>query len=483
MDFPIFHLDFLGNRLLIAIDAILHVLINQSFAVGGLPLVALLEWTGMRSGDRRWDDLAYHILKVFFIITTTVGALTGVGVWFAASLVNPASIASLIRVFFWGWFTEWLVFVTEVSLILVYFLTWPKSNATPETKRKHLKFGTFLAVFSWITMAIIVAILGFMMDPGNWLTHHSLLIGFLNPIYGPQLVFRTTVAMVMGGLVVGALTYAYTKRDLPFRQQALKSVSTWTGLWIIPVCIAGYWYYNAVPKTMIGNLPVALGTQAFANWYAGFKVMLMVGPLLAAAVLAGNYFKPGRVPVAVYLVPVVLMFALLGQFERVREFIRKPYVIGNYMYANGIRVEDYPLLQRDGILKYATYTRVRTITPENQLQAGREVFILACTRCHTVAGVNSVRAKLQGMYGDNSWNADAIAAYVDNIHGARNYMPPFPGNQLELKALGVWLASLQAHRDTLEGVQTIGIPEPDAEARGNDASATQLSTTHSSGAQ
>ena len=35
MDFPIFHLDFIGNRLLVAIIAILHTLINHPMAVGG----------------------------------------------------------------------------------------------------------------------------------------------------------------------------------------------------------------------------------------------------------------------------------------------------------------------------------------------------------------------------------------------------------------------------------------------------------------
>lgn len=47
-----------------------------------------------------WDRLAFKIMKVAFIITTTVGVMTGVGIWFSASLVNPASIGSLIRVFF-----------------------------------------------------------------------------------------------------------------------------------------------------------------------------------------------------------------------------------------------------------------------------------------------------------------------------------------------------------------------------------------------
>jgi hypothetical protein len=37
MDFPIFHLDFMGDRLLIAIIAVLHVLINHGLAVGFIP--------------------------------------------------------------------------------------------------------------------------------------------------------------------------------------------------------------------------------------------------------------------------------------------------------------------------------------------------------------------------------------------------------------------------------------------------------------
>ena len=39
MDFPIFHLDFMGNRMLIAVIAILHVIINHALAVGFVPLV------------------------------------------------------------------------------------------------------------------------------------------------------------------------------------------------------------------------------------------------------------------------------------------------------------------------------------------------------------------------------------------------------------------------------------------------------------
>jgi hypothetical protein len=203
MDFPVFHFDWLNDRFLIAVIAIIHVLINHGLAVGFVPFVTWLEQKGVaQSGpdqitDPAWDNMAYKLMWVAFIITTTIGAMTGVGIWFSAALVSPASIGSLIRVFYWAWFIEWLVFVTEVVLILIYFLTWKNSNKSIHAKVKHIRLGWFLSIFSWITMAIIVAILGFMMDPGNWNANHSLLNGFLNPIYLPQLAFRTPTAMVL----------------------------------------------------------------------------------------------------------------------------------------------------------------------------------------------------------------------------------------------------------------------------------------------
>ena len=224
MDIPVFHLDLLNNRSLIAIIASLHVIVNHALAVGGIPLVAYLEWRGIRDPEVDWDTLAYRILKTFFLITTTVGAMTGVGIWLSASLINPYAIGSLIRVFFWTWFVEWLVFVTEVALILAYFLTWKKWIGPK--KAAHAKLGRVLAVASWVTMALIVSILSFMMDPGAWRSDRTLFSGMLNPLYLPQLAFRTPLAMVMAGaaanLVVLAIT---TKGDSSMKRRQCGSIA------------------------------------------------------------------------------------------------------------------------------------------------------------------------------------------------------------------------------------------------------------------
>ncbi|WP_395828761.1 c-type cytochrome [Elstera sp.] len=467
MDFPIFHLDLLGNRGLIAIIAVMHVLINHGLAVGMMPLVAAMEWYGNKKQDPRWDKLAYKILFICFLITTTLGALTGVGIWLSVSLVNPYSIGSLIRVFFWAWFVEWLVFITEVCLILAYTLTWKKWSARgPDWKRKHIRLGFALAFFSWVTMAIIVAILGFMMDPGNWLTDHSFWTAIFNPLYIPQLAFRTPLAAAMAGIIALFLTLFFTRRGDVFRHDALRSIALWTAAFAPFVLVAGWWYYTAVPAAMKDNLGVSLATLQFAEWQDRF-FQIALGTVVAVLIVVQiAILRPNRLPKLALLVPFVAILWMTGHFERVREFIRKPYIIGEYMYANGLRVSDYALFRRDGVLTYATYSNPLTEAEKQNrlpsasladLQKGKDVFMNTCSRCHTGFGVNSISSHLQRMFGDQPWTPELTAGYVENMHDAQPYMPPFPGTQQELQWLGLYLQHLQTNKAAIPGAQTAGV--------------------------
>jgi mono/diheme cytochrome c family protein len=457
MDFPVFHLDFLGNRMLVALIAVLHVFINHPFAVGAMPLVTALEWWGHRRGDVGWDRLAYRILTVCFIVTTTVGALTGVGIWFATSLVNPAAIGSLIRVFFWAWFAEWLVFVTEVLCIMVYYLTWKPMAAR---KGLHVVVGAGLSVVSWVTMAIITAILAFMMNPGSWLEREDFLSGVFNPIYLPQLAFRTPLAMVGAGLLALFLTFFFTRSDAELRRRAVRWLSLWSLAWLSPTAAGALWYWRVIPDWMAANVPVALGTQRFATWYDQLLTVLaaMVAVVLLVA-LAGAAL-PRRLPRVALLVPFALTLVLLGSFERVREFIRKPYVVGEYMYANGVRVADLPLLKEEGLLRHSAYARIREVTDTNQVAAGAEIFRLACTRCHTASGVNSVFDRLHGLYGAGDWDRDTVKYYVLGMHTARPFMPPFPGTDVEAGALADYLVACQRSHEPVLGAQDVGLDGP-----------------------
>ena len=472
MDFPVFHLDVLGNRGLIAVIAILHVLINHGLAVGMMPLVACMEWYGARKNDPRWDLLAYKILFVCFIITTTLGALTGVGIWLSVSLVNPYSIGSLIRVFFWAWFTEWVVFITEVCLIVTYTLTW-KSWRAGAAKRRHIRLGFTLALFSWITMAIIVSILGFMMDPGNWLSDHTLLAGFTNPIYLPQLAFRTPLAAAMAGVIALFLVPFFVGRRDPFRAEAMRAIGLWILLAAPLVLAGGAWYYMAVPDTMKANLAVSAMTLEFSGWLDEFLVIIVATVIMLLIVVQFAVSRPRLLPRVALVVPFLAILWMTGHFERVREFIRKPYIIGRYMYANGLRVADYPLLARDGLLAHATYSNPLTEAEKAtvpagmaaddrqdalaHLQRGKDVFMNACSRCHTTHGVNSLAGHLQRMFGDQPWTPALTTDYVENMHNAQPYMPPFPGTRSELLDLASYLQQLQHNPTAVPGAQQAGV--------------------------
>lgn len=455
MDFPLFHLDFFGNRMLVAVIAMTHVFINHALAVGAMPLITLLEWRAHRRGDPAGDELARRLLGVAFVITTSVGAMTGVGIWFSTALVNPAAIGSLIRVFFLAWFAEWIVFVVEVIAILIYFLTWKRMSAG--RKRQHIAVGVLLSVFSWLTMAIIVAILGFMMDPGSWKETASFFAGVFNPIYLPQLVFRTPLAMIAAGMFALFTSFFLTRPGAPERTWVIRLASVWSLAWM-PLLVAGaVWYRAVVPGWMLDNVPVALTTQAYAQWYDTLLTVLSVATAVILAASAWGAIRPRALPRVAMLAPLLAAFLLLGSFERVREFVRKPYVIEDYMYANGLRVEDYPLFQEQGLLAHATYASTREITPETRIAAGRDVFTIACTRCHTTSGVNGILDKLRDLYGRGEWSRETVEGFFRTMHNARPYMPPFPGNDEELAAMTDYIFSLREFPRDLPGAQASGV--------------------------
>ncbi len=458
MDFPVFHTDFFGNRMLIAVIAILHVVVNHSLAVGAAPLITALEWRGFRQRSEAWDRLAYKILRVCFVITTSVGALTGVGIWFSAALVNPAAIGSLIRVFFLAWLTEWVVFVIEVCLILAYYLTWKTWGQ--RHKRAHIALGGLLSLSSWLTMAIIVAILGFMMHSGHWGTERSFFSAVLNPIYLPQLAFRTPLAMAAAGLFTLFLIPFLTARTDPIRGAAIRFVSAWTLLWV-PLCaLGGWWYWAAIPDWMQQLHPVALTTMGFGDWYRQVIVLLGISAAVVLGVAVWGVCCPRFLPRWCLVAPFLLLVGMLGSYERVREFIRKPFVIHDYLYANGIRVEDYPLLQEQGMLRHATYVAHREVTAVNRFACGQDVFRLSCSRCHTTRGINGVLQKFDTLYGGEPWNPEDIKLTIRTMHVSRPYMPPFPGNEAELDALSHYVCGLQTFPVPLAGDQVDGVRLP-----------------------
>jgi Cytochrome C oxidase, cbb3-type, subunit III len=460
MDFPPYYLDHIaGGRLIIGLIASIHVLINHPLAVGAYPILVFMEWWAHKHKRKDIDDLAHKITFVVFLVTTTVGALTGVGIWLSTSLFAPFGIGSLLRVFFFGWFAEWLVFISEVCLVMAWFLTWKKAD-TPEKKRKHIKLGISLSIMSWITMALIVAVLGFMMNPGDWNQTRAFMDAMTAPLYIPQLAFRTAFAFMTGAVFVWFCSFFFTREKAPARHWIVERLSHVTMISLMLVLFFGVWYWFRVPDAMKANQSVALLSQGFSDWLGKFHTILFstVGVFFIIAI--GGICAPKLVPRWALLVPTFMGIWLLGHFERAREFMRKPWVIGEYLYSNGIRKDELRFLQSEGILKHATYVKYHEVTADNRIEAGKDVFMISCSRCHSTTGLNGVIEKFTNMYGPGEWSSSGMVSFLGTMHKTRTFMPPFPGNKAEKEALVEYILHIRKTGESLSGVQTDGIRLP-----------------------
>ena len=427
MDFPIFQLPFLGNRLLIAIVGIIHVLISHGCAIGGSILVVWLEHRFIKTGDSRLNDLAYRILRVLIILTTTLGALTGVGIWFTTAIVSPYGIGSLLRIFFWAWAIEWVIFIIELVLFLIYYLTWHKLEP-----HKHIKIGIAYIVFSYWTMIIIIGILGAMLTPGRWLINHRFWDGYLNATFLPQLASRTPMA-VMLSCGFGLLISAFLRIDKDIRNYFHRLMGKWLIVSTIVFVISALFYYRALPAIPEIVKSIAFNTKSYEKYLAMSKLLIPVaGGLLCLAGFILFSFG-SKIQRWTLLFPFLIMVVMVGQYERVREFVRKPYVIYNYMYSNGILVAEESFLSKKGILEVADWVKWQRTNEPSKEELGHRVFRIECSTCHTYNGVNGVFRKTRG------WDEKTITSFISGYKHTHPYMPPFVGTPEECKALAFFI--------------------------------------------
>jgi mono/diheme cytochrome c family protein len=213
------------------------------------------------------------------------------------------------------------------------------------------------------------------------------------------------------------------------------------------------WWEAALPESVralfLGEAPkiVALGsTRRFLMWALAAYLLLA---LLAWAL-------PRAHPWPVAAVALLAAFAFFGGYERLREGSRKPFVIRDYMFSNGILVGEIEDLNRRGILaKAAWVAREADQTPESK---GRAVFRAQCAACHTIDGYQSVRKLLAPVDADmlggilatmrEEGDEYASGAYLHEGHIDTTkldypFMPPLVGTDEEVEALTAYLLSLK----------------------------------------
>jgi cytochrome bd-type quinol oxidase subunit 1 len=423
MNYPIWEVPLIGGGIVIAIVAVVHVFISH-FAVGGGLYLVFTE----RKARREHDEALLGFLKgqsLFFLLLTLVaGALTGVGIWFTISLVSPDATSTLLRVFVWIWAIEWVFFVVEIISILVYYYSWDR--LAPED---HMRVGWIYAGSAWVSLVLITAILAFQLTPGDWPQSGHLRDAFFNPTFFPSVVLRTAVAVALAGLY--SLVIATRVADRALRERVIRYSSLWLRPAFVVIPLAGLWFLLVAP-TRARELPI--GGSAVIQIFVGLGLVFSV--FIFAFTYLGAFRDTRRFGLSMALMLFSMGFLVTGTGEWVREGVRKPYIIGNYMYANSIRIEDVRRLNQEGVLANARWARITAITPDNEKEAGHEVFRLVCSSCHTVVGYNPVKPLVAG------WDESYIDYQLQHLNELTDIMPRFIGTAEERMALAKWLAGL-----------------------------------------
>lgn len=433
MNYPIWDVSF-GAGLLIAVVAILHVFVSH-FAVGGGLFLVLTERRALRRNDPAMLDWLKRHTKFFVLVTVVFGAVSGVGIWFTIALISPMATSNLIHAYVWGWAIEWVFFFIEIAAALFYLYGWDKLPA-----KVHQWYGWIYFIAAFASMVIINGIITFMLTSGRWIENHAFWTGFFNPTYFPSLAVRAAIAVALAGIY--ALITASRQHD-----HALKArIVRWSAGWIVPALLvlpALVWWY-------ISKIPVELWDSAMGPMPTGTLYALLSGILLAVtfvlAVLAR--VRPGRIHLAFSLIVALVALGAMGSFEFVREAVRKPYVIANYLYANSLYAAPMPgdggftveHLDDVGVLQTAKWVDPRIRTTTDTVAQGRMVFHLECASCHTPNAYRGVRNYLAL----RQWSPARMTAMLGTLDFMHNgVMPPFAGTNAELAALASYLDSLQ----------------------------------------
>ncbi len=430
MNYPIWQLDSFGGGLWIILIAVFHVYISH-FAVGGGLFLVLAERKADRAHNPAMLDYVRGHAKFFLLLTMVAGSITGVGIWFIISLLNPAATSVLVHTFVFAWAMEWVFFLVEIVSLFLYAYTFGRMSG-----RRHRLLGWIYCVSAWMSLFLINGIIDFMLTPGTWPTDGNFWSGFFNPSFWPSLAFRTFLCLIIAGLFgLGTATWL---KEAQLRTSMVRFCARWLLIPFVLFVASAWWYGMALPEELRQQVFVKM--PSMRPFLDG---LLFGSPILVLAGLLLIFRLPAMISRPLALVLLVIGQLYIGCFEFIREGARRPYIIREVMYSTSILPKDVDRLQEQGVLSQARWVRYREITAENRLAAGRELYNLLCLSCHAIDGpIRDIKPLTV------PFTPSGLDVFISGMHLSYPQMPPFAGNAKERAALAAFIAEeLNGRRD------------------------------------
>lgn len=420
MDIPFYPVNEFGpamKGMVIGGLGIFHVFLAQ-FAIGGGILLCYFQWlaqTGRSPITRKFVD---GYFKVLVLISFVVGALTGVGMWLTTIQISPRTIGIMVQEFHWIWATEWTFFSLEVASGYCFYRYGKRLN---DATRLML-----LAVYStaaWFSLFWINGILAWQLTPGGWLENQNVWSGFFNATFWPSLFFRTISSMATAALVACVVVNltAFTREE----KTELINKAAHLFLPMVLMLPLGVWFLMAMPPDS-------------RSWVLGGSIAmtLFLNLGIVCSILIGGYALIGLYRQKLYingatatLLCALGMMATAGA-EFVREGVRKPYTVREYLYSNSLTEQEVAALRATGSIRYDPYPlRDEDQYPTRQLQTGAKVYRIQCSVCHTIDGANGLT------HLTSTWTPSQLRLNIAQLQRTKPFMPPFAGTAKEVEAI------------------------------------------------
>lgn len=441
MNYPIWELPGISGGLIIALVSVIHVFVAQ-FAVGGGFFLVAAERRALRLGSPALMDWTRGHTRFFLLLTMVFGGLTGVAIWGSITVVTPRATGFLISNFFYAWAGEWTFFLGEILALLVYDYTFPTAMEGRMSAGTHQRIGMIYAAFAFMSLFLINSVITFMLTPGGWIQTGEFWDAFFNPSFFPSLFYRFSLSLLLAGLF--GLLFSLRIKDPETREKTVRWCAlNWVLLPFLALCATAVWYFYALPPEL-REIILTRHTRDLHPMVTGFALLT---PLLLPAALIVLVRAPNGVRYPLAALVVLLALGQYGAFEGVRETARRPWVVHNVMYSNGIMASEVEGINKTGALKAkGGWFRHPEINDANRLEAGYYLYSMQCSACH---GLESPRlplaAKVRGR------GQTGVEALISGVGKRSDYMPPFVGTGEEKTALAAYLVWMSARGSSAGG--------------------------------
>lgn len=421
MDQPYYPINDFGpamKGLAIGLPGIVHVFLAQ-FAIGGGMLMCYFEWlaqSGRHPNMRRFVDGYFRVLV---LISFVLGALTGVGLWFATIQVSPRTIGLMVHEFHWIWGIEYTFFSLE---IVAGYAFYRYGNRLDDRSRLWLLILYSFA--SWFSLFWINGILSWQLTPGRWVESQYVWTGFFNPSFWPSLIFRTVTSMTIASLAACVVINLMPHLDRAERTVLINRAAHFLGPMLLMPLLA-VWYFGSIPADS-------------RSWVLGgdIAMTLFMGGAVGASLLIGVYAVFGLIRRKLYInaatatLLVALALVATGAGEFVREGVRKPYTVRQTLYSNSMTQPEVDRLRKHGSVTDDPYPlRHPERYPNDQVRLGAKVYRFQCSICHTTHGANAL------LHLTGSWSVEQKRMNIAKLQMTKPFMPPFAGPAEEVEAL------------------------------------------------